>query len=618
MFLERRDKEANYYSKLQKQTLDRLQELSGKIWTDFNSHDPGITIADAFNYALFELHYIFQFPFESFLHIEHSDNHNYLKKDLFGVKDIFEGSIVTPSDYESLIKENVNKISACHVYLDDNKLYRIEIETSDNDKEKVINKIETLYHKHRNLCENLGEVTILDTLATKGDDTGSFYPQTLKRKNINGNYQTVPQTYYSIQNHFPGCYGLSERGISNNSSNEYKAQVMQLKAYLLIFDYLLADVENQAKNIFQLLSLSYKSVDIALPEIKIKDIEELIDREKENSQTVHSDKLWNIQKSRFLDVLDSIYGEDSKSFFSNLDIAEQNRKRTEIIPLLAESNKNRFRSFNILDIHSKAPSLKKIIGLVAGIDIKEEIPLSNIFARYRLQLIDDKIFYQKYKQRISVDISDETDIDILEKVPSVNVVYDDSRYEELYSRINLLWYNILYQSFLIYGSDISNYRIIDKWKKGYLLIFKIPKGKGYLVLGQFYEKEVLIETANLFCRFVKQLSVKSQNFHLLEHILLNYSISKCLDYNKLSVIFPYWANTFGREKYQDRIKDRLPAHIRVEFIALSMHNMALFENVYYKWRVALSRKDNKQAEIFSTQLLNILDLAKKLKDEYYQ
>ncbi|MEI3154042.1 MAG: hypothetical protein V8S95_02245 [Odoribacter sp.] len=40
------------YVALQKDTIDRLQRLSGKVWTDFNAHDPGITILDVLNYAL--------------------------------------------------------------------------------------------------------------------------------------------------------------------------------------------------------------------------------------------------------------------------------------------------------------------------------------------------------------------------------------------------------------------------------------------------------------------------------------------------------------------------------------------------------------------------------------
>ena len=45
----------NLYSYLQRQTLEEVHRLSGKVWTDFNAHDPGVTLADIANYALTEM-----------------------------------------------------------------------------------------------------------------------------------------------------------------------------------------------------------------------------------------------------------------------------------------------------------------------------------------------------------------------------------------------------------------------------------------------------------------------------------------------------------------------------------------------------------------------------------
>ena len=36
----------NLYSYLQRQTLEEVHRLSGKVWTDFNAHDPGVTLVD--------------------------------------------------------------------------------------------------------------------------------------------------------------------------------------------------------------------------------------------------------------------------------------------------------------------------------------------------------------------------------------------------------------------------------------------------------------------------------------------------------------------------------------------------------------------------------------------
>lgn len=55
------------YTELQRQTLTELQRLSGEVWTDYNSGDPGVTIADAANYALTEIDYKLNFAPEDYL-----------------------------------------------------------------------------------------------------------------------------------------------------------------------------------------------------------------------------------------------------------------------------------------------------------------------------------------------------------------------------------------------------------------------------------------------------------------------------------------------------------------------------------------------------------------------
>ncbi len=50
-----------------------------------------------------------------------------------------------------------------------------------------------------------------------------------------------PGRYRSFQEHFPEIYGLGEQGLPGGATLERKAQALQLKAYLLFFDQILAD-----------------------------------------------------------------------------------------------------------------------------------------------------------------------------------------------------------------------------------------------------------------------------------------------------------------------------------------------------------------------------------------
>ncbi|HIJ94640.1 MAG TPA: diguanylate cyclase [Desulfuromonadales bacterium] len=63
-----------------------------------------------------------------------------------------------------------------------------------------------------------------------------------------------PQSYYSFQNHFPAIFGLSEAGLSSGADARRTAQALQLKAYLLFFDQLLANYLAQLGHIAELFS----------------------------------------------------------------------------------------------------------------------------------------------------------------------------------------------------------------------------------------------------------------------------------------------------------------------------------------------------------------------------
>ena len=54
LYIEREGPDGALYEKLQRNTLDELQRLSGEVWTDYNPSDSGVTAADIVNYALTE------------------------------------------------------------------------------------------------------------------------------------------------------------------------------------------------------------------------------------------------------------------------------------------------------------------------------------------------------------------------------------------------------------------------------------------------------------------------------------------------------------------------------------------------------------------------------------
>ena len=90
------------FKKLRKEGLGHIGELAGKIWTDHNVHDPGITILEVLIYALMDLGYRTNLPFEDLITLETTS----AKDDNFLTPlEILTVNPVTITDYRKLLLE---------------------------------------------------------------------------------------------------------------------------------------------------------------------------------------------------------------------------------------------------------------------------------------------------------------------------------------------------------------------------------------------------------------------------------------------------------------------------------------------------------------------------------
>ncbi|MGM0460096.1 MAG: hypothetical protein ACQERO_12190, partial [Bacteroidota bacterium] len=51
------DQKSMNYELLRKEAISHIQRVAGKVWTDFNAHDPGVTILEVLCYAITDLGY---------------------------------------------------------------------------------------------------------------------------------------------------------------------------------------------------------------------------------------------------------------------------------------------------------------------------------------------------------------------------------------------------------------------------------------------------------------------------------------------------------------------------------------------------------------------------------
>ena len=162
------------YHFLRKEAISNTQKISGENWTDYNIHDPGVTILEQFSYALTDIAYRTNLNIETLLF--HGGNRDQVVQSnaLYQPGDIFPSSPITLSDYRILILDHFpTKISNCWLEnITDHKegilgLYNIvlllksDIGTTEHDYIKE--GVRKLFVSNRNLCEDLNDIKILQS-----------------------------------------------------------------------------------------------------------------------------------------------------------------------------------------------------------------------------------------------------------------------------------------------------------------------------------------------------------------------------------------------------------------------------------------------------------------------
>lgn len=162
------------YEKLYVQGIEALQRLSGKVWTDFNEHDPGVTILENIAYTLTELAEKTKLPINDLLIEKEGQVLQSGDNGMFIPSEIFTTNPVTINDLRKLIidqVEDVKNVWITCVNMDGtpsgNKLkglYNITVELYFYDDRQahaeILQQVQNVFHAHRNLCEDIYDISI--------------------------------------------------------------------------------------------------------------------------------------------------------------------------------------------------------------------------------------------------------------------------------------------------------------------------------------------------------------------------------------------------------------------------------------------------------------------------
>ena len=169
---------------LREEGLKYIENLGSKLWTDYNTHDPGITIMEMLCYAITDLSQRIEMPIENLLATE-TDNVKNMHEQFLSAVNILPSKPVTALDYRKLFvhlkgvknawivkheqkvflncKDHTMSYTPFEVDEKDQKNFNlqglndvyIDFEAGVEDQDAVLKKVKTLYHQNRNLCEDL-------------------------------------------------------------------------------------------------------------------------------------------------------------------------------------------------------------------------------------------------------------------------------------------------------------------------------------------------------------------------------------------------------------------------------------------------------------------------------
>jgi len=168
------------YRFLKKQGVENAQKLSGDIWTDYNEHDPGITILENLCYVLSELGYKTNFSVEDLFFSNNGQPFDTTKSALYAPEEIFPCAPLTVLDYRRLLIDHIRFIQNAWVIpttqsklgVEITGLYKVLLQvdyrdTTKSDREAlrkdVLSQTKALLNKNRNLGEDVETIELLES-----------------------------------------------------------------------------------------------------------------------------------------------------------------------------------------------------------------------------------------------------------------------------------------------------------------------------------------------------------------------------------------------------------------------------------------------------------------------
>ena len=459
--------------------------------------------------------------------------------------------------------------------------------------------------------------------------------QSLLYEPIKANSRSFSQ-YFSIQNQFPDSYGINLLGVPASASTEVKASARQLKAYLLIFEQLIANFMASLDSIKILFSpQTDTSTSYAVETLNDQQIGDLnavypSDAGKLIRRIVAGFDNYNERKGRLLDFLLALYGEHFSqnslrhfNYYYSSDEVEQAIVANKVAYLesIVELGRDRAGSsdYSVPTIEQDQCGLVLRVAMLLGFEQRQGQSLTGAI----LDQVVEFCPHHDYQQRkadsgelrlLNLTELDESILDSFEQpcLLVANKKLPLHKYAVKIADTIPVKNSLLSDLLLRDGIYLERYRVakLDS-RQGYSLVFMIDENQCWQ-LGNYADKTTATQAANDLRRFLLVLNKKSEGLHIIEHILLRpqqqdasllTGVEKNEDFFsfRISVVFPCWTTRCHDKQFrilaEETLRLNVPAHIFPEIYWLDFAQMVEFEKFYQHWLTLKSDPDAEPAEL---------------------
>jgi len=445
-----------------------------------------------------------------------------------------------------------------------------------------------------------------------------------------GKYQSLSE-YFSIQNNFPSVYGIGRDGLSSQQPDSRKAAAKQLKAYLLFFEQIHANYLAQLENICHLYStdidnknqLSY----FFQPLYSVPGVEDLLSAftsDKENGvvnswdefvanpqnqylkslgAAIESHEVYIERKNRILDHLLARFNREFTTFpvvqYFNLYIQGSSEERdifilqwkASILEDLVKIDNYKIKAFNYLTKKNSVNGFERKMAMYLYIRHNKPRKLTSVFDNKRIAMLlgqsqnilsNGLIKNNLGKEDTTID-AESDDIMNLQKV--VKLIGGDTIQNQAY-----IFHNQKI-SMLKYGIHIENYKIspAPNNNEDFIIIYKSPLDQRWSIISRHPSKATALQALYKLMAYLRKLSVESEGFHVLEHVLLRPDLKQpsfgfrfCSSPSEVIFQNDQWMSFDDREKTLAQIKATSTTLENADFPAVDIQIKKEDESVWVK------------------------------------